>query len=683
MAADVAAESAAAVVASADASSNAADLDPAIEAALPEDAPPNHVAHQKVRYEPNNKWPLAVFMFGEAKTRFQVTLGNTGSQRNCEVIARACYMRFERGDTLEMVKQFRQECYDRLKEARGIAVKPSTKPRSQPVRQQAETSTKSPAASVEKLQASPTASPEASAGEDKTVQPASNGGNAGGNSGSVASSVKPISYDTANTHFAFLMPDQGKQVKVTVSLTRAGGPQEAYRITKLLHDEAAAGKSRAHVVEHRNVIMADYAHSTKVSAEVLTEWHREALEIKAKGGVTQSTQEAGPPPKKARKAESPAAAADAAPIAWPQDAPAGHVAHEKVRRKGDTAFCFYYALADGSKPHFQATLQACNNSAEDCARVARLCYMKFESGATLEEVKAYRGTLYSLFGGGKPQGASNKGTKSKAVDPARATKTIIKRLRTEGRLTGAIQLKGRAVDAKNASINGVYALLSNGFSDRPAYEKIEISGQATQRYLFFSARKGRWKVNDSLDDSKGGFAYARTSDDGRQAPSESSLQLRWHVFEGKEKGYSEDLAVSCTPLVKQAAAEKVASASSDSEDSDSAASASSDSSSSSGSAAQGSEGAGSDREGEDGAGKAAATGDAQQASTADVTPEVRPSSTAAADAAAAQNPKVSSRQAAPTRGRVCAKMLARGLLRCPCHFMYIGACPNLRQRSLA
>lgn len=74
-----------------------------------EDAPPGHVAHERVRYNGSHKNPYVKFIF--EGTPFQTTVAACGSRHAAEVIARACYLKFEQGWSKEQVLKFRAECY--------------------------------------------------------------------------------------------------------------------------------------------------------------------------------------------------------------------------------------------------------------------------------------------------------------------------------------------------------------------------------------------------------------------------------------------------------------------------------------------------------------------------------------------------------------------------------------------
>jgi len=83
---------------------------------LPEDAPLNHISRRDVKYDPREN-SLFHFRFKSAGKRipFQVTVFACGGSKNAaEVIARACYMKFEQGWSKTDVTRFRGECYARL-----------------------------------------------------------------------------------------------------------------------------------------------------------------------------------------------------------------------------------------------------------------------------------------------------------------------------------------------------------------------------------------------------------------------------------------------------------------------------------------------------------------------------------------------------------------------------------------
>lgn len=90
---------------------------------LPEDAPPWHEAHRHVKYNGTHANPLVYFRFYRAghSTRFQTTVAAAGSRHAAEVIARACWMKFEEGLSKSDVLGFRNECYARLRQATRIS----------------------------------------------------------------------------------------------------------------------------------------------------------------------------------------------------------------------------------------------------------------------------------------------------------------------------------------------------------------------------------------------------------------------------------------------------------------------------------------------------------------------------------------------------------------------------------
>mmetsp|Transcript_28000 Transcript_28000/g.80330 ORF Transcript_28000/g.80330 Transcript_28000/m.80330 type:complete len:943 (+) Transcript_28000:112-2940(+) len=424
-----------------------------------------------------------------------------------------------------------------------------------------------------------------------------------------------------------------------------------------------------------------------------------------------------------------------------EDAPPDSKAHQEVKHKKSTGCCYFkFKLPDGGHIHFQATIKAAGSNLETAMRITRLCYVQFEQGAAKSDVEAYRGELYALCqagsgstqapaqaaASGAPAQAAASGAAAGAAPAAAAgatapaatgaapaaatgaapektakskkrrkndkeeeevgnqkkqakqsdqTSALVEQLRAEGRLAGAMRVEGRAPSAKNASINGLYAVVAAGFGSSRAYLKV---GASSPRYLFFSSKKKRWMINDELDDSKKGFAYAKIQDGGKAAPPEHGDQLRWQVFSGKEEGYSEDPAVRCVAVEgaktdskdakeKKAADGKekatiqrgatVSSINSDSDDDED--SGESDSSSSS---------SGSDAE-EDATGQAAAEAPAVAASMANGASSPAP---ATFGVLAPTCPPGVRR----VSGRVCAKMLVSAGLRCPCHFAYRRDCPN-------
>ncbi|CAJ1419252.1 unnamed protein product [Effrenium voratum] len=83
--------------------------------ALPEDAPRGHPAHSAVRYEKSKKVYSFRWRGGNQQIAFQTTVpAAAGSQIAAEVIARACYMKFEQGWTKDKILEWRNQCYARL-----------------------------------------------------------------------------------------------------------------------------------------------------------------------------------------------------------------------------------------------------------------------------------------------------------------------------------------------------------------------------------------------------------------------------------------------------------------------------------------------------------------------------------------------------------------------------------------
>merc|ERR1739848_185809 len=191
----------------------------------------------------------------------------------------------------------------------------------------------------------------------------------------------------------------------------------------------------------------------------------------------------------------------------------GHEAWEKVRIRttsnghGGNLYdlCrFEFIRDDGKKEKFQATVRACGNSSEECSRVARLCYVKFKEGWSMEQVLEYRTSLYEEVskklgtyvekevqphkkrsGRRKREGKVEAGAAQDVKRRKRSSglEEQVESLRAANKLAGAIRIEGRDVGAKNASINGIYALVDGGFEGSSAYEK---AGGGQPRFLFYS-----------------------------------------------------------------------------------------------------------------------------------------------------------------------------------------------------
>eukprot|EP00931_Biecheleriopsis_adriatica_P064023 TRINITY_DN38887_c0_g1_i1.p1 TRINITY_DN38887_c0_g1~~TRINITY_DN38887_c0_g1_i1.p1 ORF type:complete len:244 (+),score=63.47 TRINITY_DN38887_c0_g1_i1:26-757(+) len=82
---------------------------------LPTDAPPGHLAHKKMKF--SRCQSLVSFHYGAE--HFQVTLRQAGSRSAAEVIARACWLKFELGWSKEQVTAFKKKCVGRIAAATG------------------------------------------------------------------------------------------------------------------------------------------------------------------------------------------------------------------------------------------------------------------------------------------------------------------------------------------------------------------------------------------------------------------------------------------------------------------------------------------------------------------------------------------------------------------------------------
>lgn len=273
--------------------------------------------------------------------------------------------------------------------------------------------------------------------------------------------------------------------------------------------------------------------------------------------------------------------------------------------------------------------------------------MKAESGATKEEMQEFRDECCKRLQ--DALGLPYKKRKRSAME----TREIVADAGAETSLVkGSVRISGRDASKKNSSVNGMYVLLDEKVDGMPAYKQV---GTGPPRFLFFAVHKMRWKISDELGDTKKGFAYVEAQDAGVSGPHGKSLQGSWYVFDGKESGYSKDAALSCILEGEDetvARLDKSAAITAEDESDESETSGSSESSSSSKQASQGNDNSKNEDDEVD-------RRDEQNVSKEK---EKRDEGVGASRA--------------PVRGRVCAKMLARGHYRCLCHFTRVQDCPR-------
>ncbi len=672
-----------------------ADVQPSadlLEAVLPAEAPAGHECWTKVKYNANVPWPLANFKFerGTEKITFQTTLGACGSPEVCERVARACYLKFEEGATIDKVKQYRKTIYDQLKELRG---KPNPKPKGSPsaspgsVEMQVEEPAAAPAPAV--VAAPVVQSPEPSASAAERVH-------------------TPIVFDSSNNCVKFTYePNPGEKKKsFSVSVARCGGSFDIAKIVVESCLEVFVTGASVEEMELRRKLMYDKYFLKAVAegqgGDKESEAATEAPEAMKKETDALATALAA----EIEAEELPAVLASPSPLAPAdsealdfEDAPADSDAWRMVKHDRIKGSChMYYTSPDGKTQRFQTTTRAVNEDVDEAMRIARLCYVKLEAGASIQEVKEFRYMLYDRARGEEKQ-ASGKGKRKKAADPAadaseggpaegsptaesappqkrrrsggstsalkvlekEATTFALKVLEKEGRLQDALLIEGRDPGRKNASVNGVYATIPGGFGGVKAYEKF-----GDKRFLYFWPGKSRWKISDLLGDEAKGFAFLQVDDGGKRPPVSEGREQLWQVFDGKGEGYGKDPAMKCTELGGDAV-ESTSSTAAPAPETDlldrfekdvferqeqSSASPSSGSSSDSDSATKSSV---------SGAPEPSPTQPAHE-STGAPTDIARSNGTSI-------DPPI-------PRGMVCAKMLARSLLRCHCHFVYVRQCPS-------
>jgi len=356
----------------------------------------------------------------------------------------------------------------------------------------------------------------------------------------------------------------GTGARFQATLGWCGSQEAAFRVARACYLKFDEGLNMEEVKQYRQTC---YDNLKKARGESVPDRAK-----KEKGSKRKEAEPTAEPTKEAQPAKAPKAAKepaelpdndaggagvdDAAILALLPSALSKVAAQHKIKRQkqpnGQGYTAFEWAMGS-RRERLQTTFKGCGGSKAACEHLARLCIDQFEQGLSRDEVMNWRDEMYAKIAeshSGQPQSAAPKTGEPAAKKPKNGKKvngkagleSVREQLRSEGRLEGAVHVKGRDEKKKNASVNGVYALTKIGFEGKPAYAKADGS---VVRVLFYSARKSRWKINDSLNDASGGFAFAKASDGGAAAPGPS---LTWQVFDGGGAGYNEDSELRCEPF---------------------------------------------------------------------------------------------------------------------------------------
>jgi hypothetical protein len=118
----------------------------------------------------------------------------------------------------------------------------------------------------------------------------------------------------------------------------------------------------------------------------------------------------------------------------PDDCEAWDICRATISRQ-DHLVSFHYELSDGTKIAFQTTAGAVHGSTLQAERIARLCWKKFQSGASKDDVLQYRDKLYKAYKGVASVGAP---ASKKRTEAAGAGNPVPKRprARTSARVEG-------------------------------------------------------------------------------------------------------------------------------------------------------------------------------------------------------------------------------------------------------
>jgi len=351
-----------------------------------------------------------------------------------------------------------------------------------------------------------------------------------------------------------------------------------------------------------------------------------------------------------------------------EDAPAASLAHQRVKLNAEKRYYTFKLRRDGVRSEIFVTLGSTGDDHDASAKICRLCYVKMESGASKDEVIAYRNELLKHMWSGQTKQAPQK------MD----SQMVIGQLEKEGKLAGAVQINGRDPDKKNSSVNGIYSLLTQGVDGAPAYE--HVAGGSKKWFLYYSSEKKRWKISNTLGGSAN-VAYIQNDGDIGVPPSDLQRKNRWRIFVSKKQGYEKDKAVVCTkygdaPEVekKQTKKQEETEEASDEKGTDDE---SSNEEEDGGTAAQV---ASETADSSSGSSASSSRGDESSASEQLPVPrasvKTKPSKKSLVMVTVYQTPDAGPKRSAEQlsgaslekRGRVCAKMMVRTGWRCPCHF---------------
>jgi len=383
-------------------------VDP-LAAALPEDAPPGHEAYSKVDSHASHKWPYAAFQYGPRKSKFQATVGKSGSLENALRVARACYMRFELGDTLEQVKEFRSACYEKIRMAQA---KPSSTVNTSK-EESVVNGDGAPRSSSAVLPAAGALDVQAPASVPKGKVIASCAIEEDAPEGSKAHDPSKMQIDNSNgvVFFTYSSPVKSKH-KFTVKISKCNSLGLAMRVARLCFAKLESGVSTKEAQLYREELYGRVALTTEAAQKERGSHKWKVLEPIAEEGAKKEKKRKWNVPEqlenggskkdnKKRKgavqseeAESKAARTERSLL----DAPADSMAHQKVHlrsEEGSGTCVFSFLQPDGQRVRFQTTASAANGSVEDALRIARLCYAKLEAGCSKTELDRYRQELYA------------------------------------------------------------------------------------------------------------------------------------------------------------------------------------------------------------------------------------------------------------------------------------------------
>lgn len=375
-----------------------------IKPVITADALAGSLAHQKVTYRKSGNLFKFKFLRDGEVINFQTTVVAAGGcKEDAARIARFCYERLEAGATKEEVIRLRSGFYHRCQASRGVSASQDHQP-NRPVQKQM--------GSFSEIFRKASKTPQSSEVRGRTPE---NGGLS--NLSSEAASrgdrarrfLRAVGSRASPSNLRKTEEIVEKKVPVTKSASK--------NATKAISKSVAKPFSKAIT---KGTVKASHPTAEEAAAiEIPTPPLASTSENDSAEGASASNPSIGEAEKcvvepAADVEPQPDSTASEGAVTTPhlnedapvdspritEDAPESSPAHAKVHwSSGSKTYWFSLpikARVPGKPKTFQTTLMAAGDCHEDCQRIARLCYVKFEEGYSREQVLRFRAEMYRM-----------------------------------------------------------------------------------------------------------------------------------------------------------------------------------------------------------------------------------------------------------------------------------------------